>query len=249
MSGDDPTPYYHLLLLALDLEGWRQLCKLSTFAWKNSFNRRGSLRRITTKEYLHEVISENPGHIICCSACMGGEISKLLMTDNIKEAEQVVRWCQNLFGKENYFLEIQPNDKDTHQWESNKRVITLAKKLKVPLIATTDAHMLDITEKAAHAAAKNSKFSEDSEGEDFYATAYLMDDQTLIGYLRNNLTDKEIVRVLSNTNKIADRVIGYDGILKNQIIPEIPKEYIPEFNIQHLFKEYYEEYEYFKMFS
>lgn len=52
--------------------------------------------------------------------------------------------------------------------------------------------MLNADERTAHAAAKNSKFSEDAEGEDFYATAYMMDEEELRKYLRNNLTDKDI---------------------------------------------------------
>lgn len=246
-NGD--TPYYHLILIALDLTGWRQLCKLSTFAWENSFNKRGSLRRITTKEYIKEVIGEDQGHLVCCSACMGGEIAKLLADEKTREAEKAVKQFQQIFGKDNYYLEIQPNEKDTHQWASNKRVISLAKKLKIPLIATTDSHMLNADERTAHAAAKNSKFSEDAEGEDFYATAYMMDEEELRKYLRNNLTDKDIDIVFQNTMDICNRVTNYDGMLHAQIVPEIPEEYIPEFKIKHKFKQYYDKYPYFGLYA
>lgn len=242
------TPYYHLILLALDIEGYRQLCELSSWAWENGFHKRGSYRRVTTKTKLMEIVKANPGHLICSSACMGGEIASLAKSEEWQQAKASIEWFRELFG-DNYYLEIQPNEKGTEQWESNRRIIALAKKMQVPLIATTDAHMLSRDELTTHRVARNSKYSEDAEEEDFYATAYLMDEETLRGYLRNNLTDKEIDIVLENTNTIADSVTNYDGILINQIIPEIPKEYIPEFKVQHLFKDYYNDYEYFKMFS
>ena len=74
--GDD---YFHFVLLAKDIEGYHQLCELSTRAWKRSFVSRRMRRVPTYYQDLKDIIGANPGHIVGSTACLGGQLPKFLI--------------------------------------------------------------------------------------------------------------------------------------------------------------------------
>ena len=111
-KGDD---FYHFILLAKDIEGYHQLCELSTRAWLQSFVYHRMRRVPTYYRDLKEIIGQNPGHVIGSSACLGGQAPKFLLrykeTNDIKYLETAKRWCsyiRDIFGEGNFYLELQP---------------------------------------------------------------------------------------------------------------------------------------------
>lgn len=241
------TQQYHFILLALDTEGYRQLCQLSTKAWN-----RGYVdvvwRRPTLYADLESIIKPNQGHIIACSACLGSRIDKLLLTGNTDLAKQEIRKLQDIFGKENFYLECQPSkDLSCDQHKVNIEIFKLSQETQTPLIVTTDSHYLKKEDALIHKVFLNSQDGE-REVEDFYATAYLMNAKELREYLRHEFTDIQIDEMFCNTEQINQRVKGYD-IWHDPIIPQIPTEKIPTFEIHHYFKDWYDKYPSFKYYA
>jgi DNA polymerase-3 subunit alpha len=124
--------YYHLILLAENQTGWKNLIKLVSKANLEGFYYKPRVDKDLLREY-HE-------GIIALSACLGGEIGRLLMGDHFEEAKRVALEHQEIFGKGNYFLEIQ---KHPHIPESEKiepLLVKLSQETGIPLVATQDSH-------------------------------------------------------------------------------------------------------------
>ena len=103
--------HFHFILLCKDLEGYHQICELSTRAWKRSYISRRLRRRPTYYKDLKEIVQTNPGHLIASSACLGSQLDKFLLqymdTNDIEYYETAKAWCQyieNIFGKGNFYL-------------------------------------------------------------------------------------------------------------------------------------------------
>ena len=96
--GKEDQGAYHLILLAKNLEGYYNLVKIVSIGWTEGYYYKPKIDRETLEKY-HK-------NLICCSACLGGEISKAITADDIAEAEETAKWYKNLFG-EDYYLEVQ----------------------------------------------------------------------------------------------------------------------------------------------
>ena len=102
--------FFHFILLALDEEGHKLIRKLSTRAYEHSFMRGKMLSVPTYYKDLEEIIKPNQGHIIASSACIGSFLGRNIL-DN-KSNDFLIEWIsyiQSIFGKENFFLELQPS--------------------------------------------------------------------------------------------------------------------------------------------
>ncbi|MFH0833932.1 MAG: DNA polymerase III subunit alpha [Patescibacteria group bacterium] len=130
-SGVDVKPW-HLILLARNLEGYQNILQLVTLANLEGFYYKPRID--------HELLAQFGKGLICSSACLQGEIPNALLSENYQEAEDAVRRYQKFFGEENFYLELQNHPSIPEQKIANDRVIELAKKLSVPLIATNDCH-------------------------------------------------------------------------------------------------------------
>ena len=115
--------FYHFILLALDEEGHHQIRQLSTRAYSQSFMRNNMRRVPTYYSDIEEIIGKNPGHVIGTTACIGGYFGKTMLKASrleksaapffAEEIQKLENWCkylQNIFGKDNFFLELQPSD-------------------------------------------------------------------------------------------------------------------------------------------
>lgn len=109
--------YYHFILLAKDDIGHKQIRELSTRAWTRSWMD-GRMRRVPTYyQDLIDIIGANPGHVIGSTACLGGYLAtSILKWYNQQKNQQVfdliIDWCHvmiKIFGKENFYLEMQPS--------------------------------------------------------------------------------------------------------------------------------------------
>jgi DNA polymerase-3 subunit alpha len=133
-------PYYHLIVLARDAAGYRNLIKLSSLAYTEGFYTRPRIDRELLVRY-------NEG-LVVTSACMAGEVATHLLNDAYQLAADAASWYANVF-KDRYYLEVQGHDSDG-QARLNKLVMELARDLNLPVVATNDAHFLRATDHDAH---------------------------------------------------------------------------------------------------
>ena len=133
-------PYYHLILLARDAVGYRNLVKLSSLAFTEGFYTKPRVDRELLERY-------NEG-IIVSSACMAGEIATHLLSDDFQGAREVAAWYAEVF-KGRYYLEVQAHTSDG-QAQLNDRVFKLAADVGLPVVATNDAHFLTRDDHDAH---------------------------------------------------------------------------------------------------
>lgn len=140
-TAEDAKSLSHLVLLARNNAGYRNLCKLATIAQMKGFYYKPRVDDAVLAEY-----SEG---IIALSACLQGEIPKLLLKGQMAAAEEKARYYEKIFGEGNFFLEIQENGL-MPQREANTLLVDMAKRLSLPLVATNDCHYLDAEDTRAH---------------------------------------------------------------------------------------------------
>jgi DNA polymerase-3 subunit alpha len=134
-------PYNHMILLAKDREGYHNLVRLTSKAFKEGFYRKPRIDR--------ELLSEFGGGLVGLSACLSGVPQAHLKNGKLDEAERAAHEFEDILGKGNYFLEIQDHQLDD-QIKINKDLIELSKKTGIPLVATNDAHYLFREDYEAH---------------------------------------------------------------------------------------------------
>jgi DNA polymerase-3 subunit alpha len=131
---------YHLTLLARDRTGFCNLVKMASAAFLEGYH---YVPRIDK-----DLLAAHKDGIICLSGCASGEFSELILKDQLDEAEKLARWFAELYGK-NFYVEIQNNGLDI-QRQCAAGAIDIARRLGLPLVATSDAHYLCQADSAAH---------------------------------------------------------------------------------------------------
>ncbi len=134
---------FHLTLLAKNADGYRNLVRLTTAAHIEGYYYKPRMDR--------DILSMYSEGIIALSGCPAGELGRAILRSNdLERAEEVIREHQEIFGKENYFIEIMhhPEVEDFARWRST--LIMLAKKLDIPLVATQDSHYIHPDDSRAH---------------------------------------------------------------------------------------------------
>ncbi|MCB9831909.1 MAG: DNA polymerase III subunit alpha [Planctomycetes bacterium] len=124
---------YHVTLLARTNEGFQNLIKLSSAAYTEGFYYRPRMDR--------ELLQRWGSGLICLSGCLGGELIQTMRTDGMEGAKRIIAEYKELFGADNYYLELMDNGIDL-QVEANARLIELAEQTGTPLVATNDVHYL-----------------------------------------------------------------------------------------------------------
>ena len=214
--------YFHLVLLARDAVGHKQLREISTKAWMRSYMT-GRMRRVPTYySDLIEIIGSNPGHIIGSTACLGGALGTQLLrfreTQDFQLLERIKTWCiqmKQVFGPDCFYLEMQPS-KNEEQLYANKMIYELSHELDIPYIITTDTHYLKKEDRPIHKAYLNAQ-NGDREVDDFYATTYMMGTEELESFFNN---DEITQTAYHNILKIKDMCEDY-SLLKPLKIPEL----------------------------
>lgn len=131
----------HLTLLAKDIQGYKNLMKLVTLSYFEGFYYKPRVDL--------ELLSKYSSGIIALSGCVSGNIPRLILEDRINDSiESVSKFCE-IFGKENFYLEIQDQGLE-EQKILNPKLIKMSEKLNVPLVATNDAHYLNKENHTAH---------------------------------------------------------------------------------------------------
>jgi len=134
---------FHLILLARDETGYQNLMKLVSIGYQEGFYYRPRIDK--------EILTQHSKGLIGLSACLKGEVPVLLQQNRFNDALKMADTYANIFGKGNYYLEIQENG-IPEQKTVNTGLIKLSKELKIPLVATNDVHYLKKSNAASHEA-------------------------------------------------------------------------------------------------
>ena len=211
---------YHLIVLAKNYHGYKNLIKLVSRAWVDGYYMRPRTDREDLEKY-HE-------DLIVCSACIGGEVPKKILNDDIAGAREAIEWYRRVFG-DDYYLELQRHEvtdpsvranRETFplQQKANRVLIELAHEYGIKLICTNDAHFVD---------------QDNAEAHDHLlclATGKDLDDPTRMLYTkqewfktRQEMNDvfSDVPEALSNTLEILDKVEMY-SIDHAPIMPFFP---------------------------
>ena len=221
---------HHLILLAKNDRGYKNLVKLISIANNEGFYYKPRIDKTLLKKY-----SEG---LIVSSSCLGGEIPTLLMNNHIKDAEDSIVWFKGVFGSD-YYLELQRHPSEMPQQreevydkqvEVNKLILLLAKKYGIKVIATNDVHFTN---------------AEDADAHDLLIclnTGKDVDDPNRMRYTKQEWfkTQKEmnelfadVPEALANTAEIVEKIADYELNLA-PIMPifPIPKEFGTEEDFQ-----------------
>ena len=131
----------HLILLAKNEVGWRNLSYLNSMGYLEGFYYNPRIDKPLLRKHAEGLIG--------LSACLGGEVAQTLRRRGAEAAEVVAREFDDIFGRGNFFLEMQPNGL-AEQEEVNGQLIEMSKRTAIPLIATNDCHYLNQTDARAH---------------------------------------------------------------------------------------------------
>ncbi len=132
---------YHLILLASNDEGLCNLNRLVSAGFTEGFYYRPRVDR--------ELLERYSGGLIALSACLAGEVSQAIMRDRPDEARDAALWYDRVFGRGNYYLEIQSNTMPA-QARVNQHLIRLSNETGIPLVATNDCHYMRKEDAKAH---------------------------------------------------------------------------------------------------
>ena len=243
---------WHLILLAKNMQGYRNLCKIVSASFmEDSYYRRPRIDKELLEQY-HE-------GLVCCSACLGGELPQKIMEglafgsglEAMNEAEKTIEWFKGIFG-EDYYIEIQRHQttkegSDQHVYQVQKEVnpvlVELAKKHGVKVVATNDVHFVE---------------EEHAEAHDHLvcvSTNHFIDDDNRMHYTKQEWLKSpaemeaifsDIPEALENTQEIVDKVEVYD-IDSGPLMPKFP---IPEeFGTEESYRQKFTEKDLFEEFT
>ena len=242
--GKEDQSGYHLIVLAKNYNGYKNLIKLVSNSWVDGYYMRPRTDREDLERY-HE-------DLIVCSACIAGEVPKKILNGDMKGAREAVEWYHRVFG-DDYYLELQRHEvKDPMQranretfplqQQANKVLIELAREYGIKLICTNDVHFVD---------------QENAEAHDHLlclSTGKDLDDPSRMLYSKQewfktkaemNDIFQDVPEALSNTLEILDKVeiysLDHDPIMPFFPIPEsfgTEEEWRKKFTEEDLYKEF-----------
>ena len=222
-SIDDPQPKkekrYHLVVLAKNATGYRNLVKLTSISHLRGMRGRGIFSRACIDKHLLQQYSEG---LIIATACLGGEIPQAILRGRPDVARDVARWYQQIFGGD-FYLEIQdhgsPEDRIV-----NVEIARIAQELNIDLIATNDAHYLTKQDVEAHDAllcVLTGKLISDEKRLRYTGTEYIKSEEEMMRLFADHLDASTVKQAVLNTSAVADKVEDYD-ILGHYQMPRFP---------------------------
>ena len=217
-TGKEDRSGYHLILLAKNLTGYKNLVKLVSRSYTEGFYYKPRIDK--------ELLREHSEGIIVCSACLGGELPQAVMNKGTGEAEKIISEFREWFG-DDYYLELQRHpsgiteiDRDVleNQNKVNKELVQLASKHNIKLIASNDVHFINAEDAAAH-----DRLICLNTGKD-------LDDPDRLKYTRQEYLKSidemyklfsDIPEALENTMEIAAKVENYE-LNSLPVMPDFP---------------------------
>jgi DNA polymerase-3 subunit alpha len=185
---------YHLTLLAKNETGYKNLLKLVSKANLEGYYYKPRMDK--------ELLREHSEGIICLSGCFGGELSRALSARNEEKARAIIAEHQDIFGKENYFLEVMAHVKMDGAKEVRDGLIALGRELNIPLVATHDSHYLGEDDHKAHDTLLAVQTGSDTK--DANRLTFGNDDFSLIDAEKAYEFFKDIPDAVANTLRVAE---------------------------------------------
>ena len=133
---------YHLTVLAKNNKGYQNLIKLTTAAHLEGYYYKPRVDK--------DLLRTHADGLIALSGCMAGELARALQAGNKEKAKEVIRECQSIFGRENYYIEVMQHPEIEHFKEWRTSLIELAREFDIPLVGTQDSHYLHADDALAH---------------------------------------------------------------------------------------------------
>lgn len=233
---------WHLILLAKNKTGYKNLCRLVSDSWTRGFYGKPRIDK--------ELLTQCHEGLIVCSACLGGEVPQYILGNKMDKAEETVLWFKNLFG-DDYYIELQRHKTDKPGGEKsfyekqqlvNPHLIELARKHNIKVVATNDVHFVE----ESHAEAHDRLICLSTQSD--------YDDPRRLHYSKQEWLKTpdemaaifaDIPEALENTQEIVDKVETYN-IDSGPIMPKFPipeefgteEEYRAKFTEKQLFDEF-----------
>ncbi len=210
---------YHLVVLARNQTGYRNLVKLTSISHLQGMRGKGIFARACIDK---ETLRAHSEGLTVATACLGGEIPQALLRDRPDVARQVAVWYQEVFG-EHFYLELQDHGSREDRIV-NVGLVQLSRELGIPLIATNDAHYLSKNDVEAHDAllcVLTGKLITDQKRLRYTGTEYIKSRDEMARLFVDHLDPDVIEEALDNTLRVADAVEDYD-ILGHQQLPDFP---------------------------
>lgn len=218
--------YYHLILLAKNYHGYQNLMKIVSTAHIEGMYYRPRVS--------HEIIEKYHEDLICSSACMAGEIPRMILAGNIKGAEEAIEWHKRVFG-EDYYLEVMLHKTEVpgqslevFEGESTyvPVIFELAEKHGVKVIATNDVHFVRKEDGEAHdrlICLTTNSYIDDPDRLRYTRQEYLKSEEEMLALFPDH------PEVISNTLEIADKVEKYE-IDRGHVLPkfDLPEDFMAE---------------------
>src|SRR3989338_7976428 len=186
--------YYHLTLLAKNLEGYKNLIKLVTLANLEGYYYKPRMDK--------EILRKYSNGVIALSGCLGGELSQSIIRGDEKKAEEIILEYQDIFGKENYFIEIQRHSSVENDKKVRETLIALAKKHNILIVATQDSHYPCSDDHDAHHTLL--QINTQGDGKEGAKFEFSNDDFSFMNTEKALEVFKDIPEAVENTMKIAD---------------------------------------------
>ncbi len=225
-SIDDPQPKkekrYHLVVLAKNVTGYKNLVKLTSISHLRGMRGRGIFSRACIDKDLLKAHSEG---LIISTACLGGEIPQAILKGRKDVAREVAKWYKNVFGGD-FYLEIQDHGAIEDRIV-NTEIAQIAKELGIELIATNDAHYLSKYDVEAHDAllcVLTGKLISDEKRLRYTGTEYIKSEEEMRRLFADHLEKDVVEKAVSNTEVVAQKIEDYD-IFGGHQMPRFP---VPE---------------------
>ncbi len=230
LKDKDHRSYFHLILLAKNYNGYRNLMKIV------------STGHIEGKYYdkprvSHEIVEKYAQDLVCCSACIAGEIPRAIIAGDMDAAEKAVMWHKKVFG-EDYYLEVQQHktlipgqsqDVYEHQLVANEGIFELAAKTGTKVVATNDVHFVRKEDGPAHdrlICLTTNANVDDPDRLRYTQQEYLKSEEEMLDMFYKN------PETLSNTLEVAEKIEAYK-VDKDPILPkfDLPEEFLAEIDV------------------
>ena len=227
LKDKDHRGYYHLILLAKNYNGYKNLMKIvSTGHIEGKYYDRP---RVT-----HEIVEQYSKDLVCCSACIAGEIPKAIIAGDMEAAEKAVLWHKKVFG-EDFYLEVQQHktlipgqsqEVYEHQLVANEGIYELAAKTGTKVVATNDVHFVRKEDGPAHdrliCLTTNANL-DDPDRLRYTQQEYLKSEDEMLDMFYKH------PETLSNTLEVADKIEIFK-VDKDPILPkfDLPEEFLAD---------------------
>ena len=227
LKDKDHRGYYHLILLAKNYNGYRNLMKIV------------STGHIEGKYYdkprvSHEIVEKYAQDLICCSACIAGEVPRAVIAGDMTGAEEAIAWHKKIFG-EDYYLEVQQHKTEIpgqsqevyeRQIIANEGLFELAAKTGTKVVATNDVHFVRKEDGPAHdrlICLTTNTYVDDPDRMRYTQQEYLKSEEEMLDMFYKH------PETLSNTLEIAEKVESYK-VDKDPILPkfDLPEEFLAD---------------------